>query len=392
MKKKIDNQNLYNKSRLKIFLSNLIPSVLCLFARRNRNLIVLNGFLNTSFSDNTKYLFLYLIKNSDKEIKYVINDDSKRDQLTHLYGDYFIETNSFKGKLYALSASIWFVNAFEFPVGGLFLKFRRNVIHLTHGAPIKNAGLCEKQVSFLKRMYYKILQSDVSYSLATAEVFKKYIANHIGISPKSVIINGFPRFDPLYKGDYIKLPENNDKTRILYAPTWRHFSEVKLFPFEDYDFPSLEYFLKEIGIIIYLRMHPDFEASIPDCFVHSKQFYIFSGKQFPDINDYMGNFDMLITDYSSIFYDFMVFDRPMFFFDYDVKEYERHIGFAVDYENFAVGYRPKTQKQFIADLEDAKKNDSYKTKRNEIKKLTIGDSKSNCGDLIQRLREMKIYR
>ena len=73
---------------------------------------------------------------------------------------------------------------------------------------------------------------------------------------------------------------------------------------------------------------------------------------------------------------------PMFFFDYDVEEYKRHIGFAVDYEKYAVGYRPKTMTRFIGDLEDSLCVDSYKEKRNEIKELTIGNSKNNCSDIV----------
>lgn len=389
--KTINNQNVYNKNRLQIFISNLLPSLLFLFCKRNKNLIVLNGFLNTAFSDNTKYLFLYLIQNSDKDIRYVINDDDKRVELIENYGNYFIETKSFGGKKYALSSYLWFINAFEFPVGGLFLKFRRTVIHLTHGAPVKNAGLCEKHVSLLKRLYYKIIQSNVSYSLATSECFKEFIASHIGISQKHVIINGFPRFDLLYKGDFHLLPEDKDSVRILYAPTWRHYADVKVFPFDDFDFTRLEHYLKTKNIIIYLRMHPDFEAAVPDCYMKSNQFKIFSGKDYPDINDYMGNFDMLITDYSSIFYDFMIFDRPMFFFDYDVEDYKKHIGFAVDYESFAAGYEPKSMEQFMSDLDDALILDSYKERRKEIKKLAIGESKNNCADLICQLKKMKLY-
>lgn len=388
---KIDNQNTYNKSRFKIFFSNLIPSLLALFTKRNNNLIILNGFLNKSFSDNTKYLFLYLINNTDKEIKYVINDDKIRNELYNKYGDYFIETNSLLGKKKALSSYLWFTNAFEFPVGGLFLNFRRTVIHLTHGVPIKNSGLCEKRISILKKIYYKTIQTNISFSLATSECFRTFIAKHIGIANNKVIINGLPRFDTLYKNRYESINKSGKDILILYAPTWRQYAAVQLFPFVDFDFYILEKFLKDNNIIIYLRMHPDYEASIDEKFINSKQFKIFSGTDYPDINNYLANFDMLITDYSSIFYDFMIFDRPMFFFNYDYDEYEKNIGFAVNYEEYAVGYKPKTQCEFLSDVMDALANDTFKTKRKLIKELTIGKCNNNCQSLIQQLKELKIY-
>ena len=341
------NTSKYNKSRLSSYIDGIIPSFISLFTKRNKDLIILNSFHNMAFSDNTKFLFKYLINNEEKTIKYVINDDNLRDELNTKYGNYFIETKSTAGKKLALSAYLWFTNSFEFPVSGFFLKFRRVVIQLTHGAPIKNAGLCENDISVIKKIYYAILKTNITYILSPSVVFNDFMAKHAGLSSKKVITNGYPRYDPLFNNEYTKITFNDSCKRILYAPTWRHYSKVELFPFTDFNLSELDKKLKEMNVKIYLRLHPRFEDEISPELLTSEQVCLFSGKDYPEINEYLGNFDALITDYSSIMYDFMILNRPVFYFPYDYDEYNQKIGFAVDYKKFAIGYHSKLQYDFL---------------------------------------------
>ena len=391
MRIKLTNINKYNKSRLSSVLNGLIPSLLSIFSKRDNNLVILNSFHNEQFSDNTKYLFFYLIKNEKKIVKYVVNNDALRDKLIKEYGDYFIETKSKDGKKIALSAKLWITNSFEFPVNGFFLNVRRNVIQLTHGAPIKNSGLCENDVSFVKRLYYLMLRTNLSYVLSTSTVFNEYIAKHAGVKVKKVLTNSYPRYDPLFNGDYKRIDFNNNAKRVLYAPTWRHYAPIRFFPFESFRMEDLQDFLSKKNIIIYIRVHPRFEEKIDIDFSKYKNIQLFSGKNYPDINEYLNNFDALITDYSSIFYDFMILDKPIFYFAYDLSDYEKNVGFAVDYSKYAVGYHTNSFKEFCNDLEDAFSNDKYRIEREKISKICSGLSKTNSKDFIELLKEKNIF-
>lgn len=387
----MNNKNKYNQSRFVGYIKGFFPSIQSLFSSRNKNVIILNSFHNTFFSDNTKFLFEYLVKNEKKEVYYVINDDVLREKLIKKYGSYFIETKSKEGKKITLSAYLWITNSFELPISGIFLKFRRTVIQLTHGAPIKNAGLCEHDVSFIKKVYYFVLRTNFSYVLSTSHIFDEYIAKHLGVKTKAVLTNSYPRYDPLFNKQFFDLNFDKNYKHILYAPTWRHYATVKLFPFEDINLNVLNVVLEQTKVFIYLRIHPRFEDKIPKEYYMYSNIKIFSGKNYSDINDYMDNFDALITDYSSIMYDFMILDKPIFYFDYDYKEYEKNIGFSVDYDAYAIGYHSKNQRQFILDLNDAFLNDSYREKRNKISRLASGSSNHNSKDLIELLKEKKIF-
>lgn len=387
----VNENSKYNKSRLQLFLKGVIPSLLSLFTKRNKELIILNSFHNNGFSDNTKFLFEYLIKNENKIVKYVINDDQLREQLANRYGDYFIETKTRAGIRTVLSSYLWFTNSFELPVNGLFLKYRRTVIQLTHGAPIKNAGLCEKDVSFIKKIYYGILRTNISFVLSTSTIFDDYIAKHAGVSKKRVITISYPRYDPLFNKEYTKVNFGDNYKRILYAPTWRHYAAVRLFPFEDFDINVLNDTLEELKVKICLRIHPRFESTIPDFLTNVKNIELFSGSKYPDINEYLENFDAMITDYSSIMYDFMILNKPIFYFDYDYEEYLNQVGFGVDYNHFAIGYHSKTQKQFIEDIKDAFENDKYKEQRMKLSEVASGKSNHNSKDLIEYLKTNKLF-
>ena len=191
----MSNINHYNKIRLKLMVLGLPAAFVSLFLKRRKNLIVFNSFFNLSFNSNTKYLFLYFLKHRKETVKFVINDDEKRKELTELYGDHFIETNSFKGKLYALSARTWFMNSFELPVGGIFLKNRINVVCLSHGSPIKNEATLEKDVSLVKRVYYMILRTNITYMLASGEMFAKVYMKYLHLPKEKILISGLPQYD-----------------------------------------------------------------------------------------------------------------------------------------------------------------------------------------------------
>lgn len=158
----------------------------------------------------------------------------------------------------------------------------------------------------------------------------------------------------------------NDDFKILYAPTWRKQADVWLFPFDDVDFQDLEKILAENNITIYIRLHPSFNEVGINKSILSPHIKLFSTEECKEIMDVLSLFDALITDYSSILYDFMLLNRPLIFLPYDYEEYENKIGFAVDYETITPGYKPKSCLEFKEAVLDAKYNDSYKSIREDV--------------------------
>lgn len=385
-----NNQNKHNKLRFLNIIFGIPAFFISMFLPKHKTRIIFNSHFNTKFDYNSKYLFLYMMK-CGYDVYFVINDDILREKLIKKYGDKFIETKTLKGKIFALKSKLWFISAFEMPVGGVFLKYFITIVHLTHGSLVKNVGLLEKDISFFKKIYYKcFVRTNISYSIATSEFFVDSTSKYIGIDKKNVLITGFPRNDALFLDNKKKFSTiDGKKYNILYAPTWRKDTETKLFPFENLDFDELNNFLELNDIVLHIRLHPVFE-DILDKKILSKNIKLFSSKICDEIMDALVNFDALITDYSSIMYDFLLLDRPIIFLPYDYEEYKEKVGFAVEYSKIAAGQKPKTLDEFKYSLIDIKDIDTFSGSRKNISMICNKFHDGNCKRLIDVLIDKKI--
>ena len=382
------NKNKYTSSRLTHIISSLPYAFKSIFSRRDKKLIVFCAMHCQTFDSNSKFLFLHFLKNCpDYTVKFVVNDDSLRQTLIAQYGDHFIDTRTKQGKAIAVKAGIWVVSWLDLPLGGLFLNFRRLVVHLGHGTPLKGIGLAEKDGKFIKRLYYRLNNTNISYSLASTDFLSDIISRCMGLPKKRILISGQPRIDSLFEPPE-SVPEISDKQfNVLYAPTWRQFSQVKLFPFDDFELSKLDEFLTQNNIHIFVRFHPAYEEQIPQDILKLSNVTLFSARKYTEVMDYINCFNALITDYSSIYLDYMVLENPIIFLPYDLAEYEASVGFTMDYSENTPGPKPQNFQDFLTELKNIKENpEPY---RQQIKLLNAklnNPSKQSCSDMEKIIR------
>jgi CDP-glycerol glycerophosphotransferase len=103
-----------------------------------------------------------------------------------------------RGKIFALRASLWFISSLTIPVGGFFMSYKRCVIHLGHGTPLKKFGLMQKNASPLKRLYYSASRTNISYSVASSDYFRPIISEIFGLPLEAVLVAGQARNDQLF--------------------------------------------------------------------------------------------------------------------------------------------------------------------------------------------------
>jgi CDP-glycerol glycerophosphotransferase (TagB/SpsB family) len=378
------NKNKYLAKRLLIFLKGAIPAFVFLFIPKVGKRIIFSSDLNCSYKNNSKFLFEYFLdKHPEKEIRYVVNCSKLRKDLSDRFGNYFIETDSLAGVFYALRAKTWVVSSLETPVGGVFLGIGRYVHHLGHGAPLKRIGLLEKYSNPLKKIYLKLIRFNFSYFFSTSELFRSAWSNCVGVNPNKVFIIGQARTDQLCHPDetlarthMTKTPSNSN---ILYAPTWRPFSKTKLFPFHDLDLARLSNFLEANDCNIFLRLHPNFEDMVPEEFSNSSRIKTLANSEITDINDILGSFDLLITDYSSIYIDYLVTGNPILFLPYDYHEYDAYVGFNICYSEYAPGPMPKNQIEFELELNRLLCDRLYySTERAHVNGVLNPSCRNNC--------------
>lgn len=384
---KKDNTNKYNSKRAKILVKGMIPSFIGIFLPKDKKRIIFNSTRNEYYNYNSKYLFEYFIKNHPEyECKFVINDEKKRKKLNEEFGkenNYFIETESLKGMVYALRAYTWVTSALETPVGGVFLKFNRMVFHLGHGAYFRSAIFIENTLPWHKRLYYHIIKNNFSHHLVTSEAIAKVASKMFDCKKEQLVILGEPMndriFDPnetLFKKIY---GENILKYKnILYAPTWRQDGSLKLFPFDDMDWEDFVKFLEKNNINIFLRLHPSYEEDLSFYTDKTDNIKIMDSKVIEDVNEVIALFDMVITDYSSVYAGYLLLHKPLMFLTYDLEKYAKKTGFVVPYEKAAAGPKPKTMTEFKEEILKLLNNPQYYLKeREEASVLFNGNNKKD---------------
>lgn len=354
----------------------------------NKNIWIFSSTDNERYNYNSKYLFEYVLYNEDHIRPYfVINDDLLRKKLQSKYGeDFFIETKTKSGIKKVLSGGVWFTSA-GLPLYGLNLNKKRLIVNLWHGVPLKKITLMENKVSKLKKYYFrKIFSQNYSYILTTSKNLIPIMEESFGVESKIVKVWGQPRNDCLFKDVnkeilydlFINLPQY--KKLILYAPTYRDDGETRMFPFEDYNKDELEKFLEENKTIIFIRTHLDESTNVEKYL--GKRVLFLNENIIEDIMEILSVFDILITDYSSIYIDFLLLNKPLIFIPYDKKKYLNERGFNFEYDKVTPGYKPKDMREFLMYLDTIFNGiDKFENDRQKINKY-FNEVNSPCSQNI----------
>jgi len=248
-------------------------------------------------------------------------------------------------------------------------------INMWHGTPMKNIFFADPKETKMNLRRITMLNKRTSVFIVSSKVEALLIIKCFRIDPKKILFSGHPRNDILISGkrtkklsmSVTKIPDSSKI--ILYSPTYRRNKYVRFFPFTDLDLQHLARFLEENKLTILLRSH--LYSKNTDVFSHASQRIIrFDFDVCQDINEILPEVDILITDYSSIYFDYLLLDRPCIFIPYDLDEYKKERGFLFDYGSITAGPKVLTYKQFIDALKELLSGiDRYKNKRKKLKEI-----------------------
>lgn len=329
---------------------------------------------NSHYNYNSRYLFEY-VKENLPEITplFVINDPELRNSLSSKYGkQYFTETESIQGIRQALSAGVWFTSA-GLPAYGTGLHKKRLIINLWHGVPLKKIALLDPNLKKAARIYFKkIFSENYTCILTTSHELIPLMARSFAVSEDKIKVWGQPRNDGLFqKNDCREIlgqlfPDLPEYTKtVLYAPTFRDYGQVQLFPFKDFDQEQLEAFLEEKNMLLFIRTHVAEQGSATPYL--GKRIRFLGNEQAEDVTGILNIFDCLITDYSSIYIDYLLTDKPMIFLPYDRQQYLDGRGMNFDYDDVTPGPKPETFNDFLDAL--SPKEDFWKSERTRVNRL-----------------------
>lgn len=300
-------------------------------------------------ANNEPYDYVW-VSNTNEPLK--VNPETK-----------IIKRLSFEYYKYLATSKYW-VNNQNFPT---YIKKRKATKYLQtwHGTPIKKMQHDQNEVlgrddGYLKRVtkaknQWSSLISPSPYATTAFRSAFQYDGE--------IIEKGYPRNDIFYQSNIIQINESIreklniplDKKVILYAPTFRD-NQKKNGKFVMKNKINFRIFERRLGkdYVLLIREHVVVASKlkIPKEFKEN----IIDVSKYPSIQDLMIVSDMLITDYSSVMFDYLNTNKPIYFYCYDIDEYNDMRGFYFDLESEAPGPIVKNSSMLFRSI---KNNDLY---------------------------------
>lgn len=300
----------------------------------NPKKIFINCFDGAGVNDSPKYIYIKLRK-IDPKIQFVFILNSKKQTQKNTRLEKFVNFNSIRSLYEMATAKIW-ISTVRMP---LYAKKRKNQVYFQtwHGC-IALKKIEKDTQNTLSTRYVaqaKYDSSQINFFISNSKFATDLFENSFWYKG-SILDMGSPRMDPLVNcnkvSDVIKkrigIPKG--KKLLLYAPTFRNrdsFSHYSL------DFERLRRVLEQTfgeEWVIGVRLHPRLSKLATRKFSFSRKFINLS--EFPDVQQLMLGTDALITDYSSIMFDFMQTTRPVWIFADDIENYRKERSFYFQFD------------------------------------------------------------
>lgn len=235
----------------------------------------------------------------------------------------------------------------------------QTVVQTWHGSMLKRIGFDIEHVQFASRNYYERLRHETNQwdYLVSPSPWATPILRRAFQFEGTILETGYPRNDIFHAPGRdtltaevrarLGLPEG--KRVVLYAPTWRddRFYEPGKYKLDLHlDLQRMYDALGEDHVLL-VRRHPNIVDRVPTV----GENFVFDVSTYPEIQELFLVTDVLVTDYSSLMFDFANTGRPMLFYTYDLDKYRDTLrGFYFDFEQTAPGPLLTTSDQVIEAL------------------------------------------
>jgi len=375
-----------------IIITDLISIIFRLLPKKN-NLVIFGAMAGNYYGDNSKYVFEYMHRNNPElnlvwmTRKKEIYEDLKERNLPVIF------MYSFKSIIFLFRAKVgvYTNNLADISVFPTLAPSNLNLIALRHGRSVKKVryAAAGKNISFSERYMIKKETNMIKAAISTSDFVSLIQEEVLKIGKEKHVVSGYPRNDALFKesnNEYLDSLTEKYKNIILYGPTWRHGeSPVKFFPFEDMSAEDLNEVLIDNNALMILRPHKNelknkIVSSQIDELCKFSNFKMLGHDIVPSVNDLLPICDLLICDYSALYHDYLLLNRPLMMIPYDYEKVSKSRGFLYDYYDNAPGPIISSYKDFRLELLNVFQDiDNFIENRNNLNNLIhkYQDSKSS---------------
>lgn len=344
-------------SKIKIIISNLMS---CFYKIKNPILFIYEKNAMTA-QDNGFSFFKYMYNNYDnRNFYYIINKNSPQLKTTLKYKRNVIYQYSLKYFFYLMHSRYLMISS----------ESRMHLVGSNQYTGVINNQLRKRKHLFLQHgiiaakkvpMFKKNTNGETDVFCVSSEEEKTIVTKKLGYNESEVIITGLSRWD--------EMNNQPNPNLVLYMPTWRSWMEdIGTDGFLQSNFyQNIDMFINDKNLIEFLELqsinlviclHPKFNRFSIEFHSKSKNVKIARQNDFK-INELVNKASILISDYSSIMWDFAYLEKPVILYQFDQSEYLKNTGSYVD-----------LNKEFLANIV-INKEDAIRT----LKNLLFNDQK-----------------
>ena len=357
---------------VKVFIK-IITFIGCNVVKKKNIILLANGL--KTYDGNTKYIYEYL-KNNKNYVKnfeyYWVTSNIKEYRRLKEVENNVIFSYSIEGLIKIIQSKIYIVTiGINDIIDGLYNSKKSIIIQTWHGIPIKTLGLLANKYYSKNDINKQINRCfpENAYVLSSSSYIESIFSKCFKVAPEKFLKFGYPRNDIFIDVNNIYnkkklLGDDIEKKILLYCPTWRENSQFILFPFDDGNLSEFNEYLKESNQMLFIKLHPLHEK---EGFINQRlsNIKIFDNNRSIDTQELLQITDVLITDYSSIYFDFILMDKPVIFIPYDLEQYRKSRDFLYDYEKNTPG--PKIESyETLKKVLDKLNKEYYKKERDAM--------------------------
>jgi len=318
----------------------LVISLLDKVIPKNNDIVVFNSF--PDLSDNSFALFVHILEKYPHKKNVWLVKTLKNEKCQAIIAEFsnsnnfeIIGRDTFFGMYYYLRAK------YVFFTHGIFsdakIANKHCVVNLWHGMPLKTIGLLDNNPAI----------PNFKYGIANSSFYQTIMSQAFGIKKQNILITGQPRNDLMFQKnnclEKLGYEHNSDKKIVLWTPTYRQsiVGDIRIDGNVSSDFPvvkssqliELDEFLETINTKIIVKLHP-MDILNNNVFSQYRNIKIIKKGELESVNcqlySLLGAVDILLTDFSSIYVDYLLLDRPIGFVLDDFSAYSKSRGFVFD--------------------------------------------------------------
>lgn len=360
----------------KLYFSMLAP--------RKRKQMAFGAWFGNKYDDNSRYLFEYVTKNRKDITAVWITDNEK------VYNDLkakklpVMMADTKESRQYIMSSKYVVISTDVSDIGKDNSLFIGNavIINLWHGIPIKKIMYDNEfeghsaEFNWRQKIYYYPMRK--KYLLSTGKTMAKIYEGAFRMDASHIVQMGQPRNDYFFEEHTNPIRERyKGKKILLYMPTHRNEGKTKIDATKIFDLDMLNELCLELNSVFVIKKH----------FYHKDETSDYSGyeavcditSEAVGAQELLDCADVLITDYSSCYIDYLLLDRPIVFYNYDMDTYQlgdRQLYFP--YGDVTPGDKCKTYLEIEKCLKSLLQgNDEYVNDRERVRNIFYNKDNQN---------------